>query len=515
MKLLIENVLSYDDLPSLPEVAHRILLLAQDSTTNVDVLADAVKADPAISAKILRTANSAFFGRQYAVTSVKAAIPVLGSTLIRTLVLGFSLTQKETWSILEQEYRRFWRRALAQASAAESLARQLTNEDSDSYFVAGLLQDVGILAILRTNPKGYVDEVLNQSTVANLCHVERKQLGFSHVEVSMQFCEKLHLADSTVEAIRDHHGPLDLLNSGTSSKLSQALKLAAHCANLIESDGRTPSREFKTAISRSFGIKDNQIDEFMGEVRARIEQGASAFAVDIGDLPPIHEILGQAKVAIEDIAIRSQLEAAEAKQDAINANDRLERLEVRSRQFEEEMFKDPLTGAFNRRILDTEMQRIIDACHEDQESLSFLFLDIDNFKTLNDVCGHEAGDRALQMVVKVLKSSLRERDLVIRYGGDEFITVFIGVSIDALENIADRICREVLSSLQVLTEQVTATTSVGGIHCPAEFLADLDLASLIPSVDQRMYMAKQQGGNQFVIASIDDPLLVPSDCMNG
>lgn len=502
----VDDVLSCADLPSLPEVAHRILLLAQNPSADVNELADAVKADPAISAKILRTANSAFFGRQYTVRSVRAAIPVLGATLTRTLVLGFSLTQSETWKMLERGYRRFWRSALTQAAAAEALAKRMPEADADGYFIAGLLQDIGRLAMLRAMPYEYGDTALSQLSVEDLPRHERRKFGFTHIDVSERFCQGLQLDKSTVQAIRSHHEELDLLSSAPRGGLDPALKLASRCAEIIDSEAREPSRQFKKAIALSFGVKAQQLTSFIEEVHTRVEGAAHVFAVDIGSLPPVHELLGRAKVAIEDIAVRSQFEAARAKKHAILAHDQLAELEQRSRHLEQEMFKDPLTGAYNRRVLDTELDSLVARSLSEDKPLGLLFLDIDNFKTLNDVCGHEAGDLALQDVADVLARVLRKDDLVVRYGGDEFLVILLGISRYALNEVATRICSEVRDALQ--TDAVAASASVGGLHCSPEEIADTDPSSLIPAVDERMYRAKRNGGNQHVI----EPLVVEHAC---
>lgn len=505
MTLRLENVLASEELPSLPEVAHRILRLAEQESTDVDTLTNAVKADPAMAAKILKTANSAFFGRQYKVTSLQAAIPVLGATLIRTLVLGFSLSRQQSWRQLEDVYRKVWRRALTQAVAAELLGRKSGSSDPDSFFVAGLIQDVGVLAILSTGASDYVEQVFRHSTIVDLASNERRYMGFSHVDVGVRLCENWQLAPLTIEAIRDHHGPVRWLKQAPPvSALAQTLKLATRIAHHLETPSNEISRDLTTSLSKCCGISKQGIPEFLDEIDARIAEASNAFSMDIDELLAPHELLGKARTAMEGIAIQSQLDAAAAKKDAMHVRDRLASAEDRSRYFEQEMFKDPLTGAHNRRLLETGLETEIAVCREGQKPLGMLFLDIDKFKTLNDVCGHKTGDRALRSVVGVLQGSLRDDDLVIRYGGDEFIAILIGVSVDTLREVAQRICCEVQRALNELTDEVHASASLGGIHCPCDQLSDVSVDSLINEVDRRMYQAKQQGGGQCAVVSVQD-----------
>ncbi len=496
----VERVLSAG-LPSLPEVAHRILRLAQNPRTTVEELADAIRVDPVMSAKILKTANSAFFGRQYKVTSVRSAIPVLGFTLIRTLVLGFTLTAEKEWHDFKDAYRKVWRRALIQAAAAERLAQQPGSADPDEYFVCGLIQDVGVLALMRTKTEEYVRTILDKATPYTQCKLEKQLFGISHIDVGEQYCKNLQLAPSTIEAIRNHHEPPVTLRSTPIPMLEHALQLASMTTRHIESETSVVSPEFRAVMKGTFQIPADEIPDFFDEVRGRVDQAAGAFSVDIGELPPIEEILGTARGLVEDIAIRSQMEAAEAKRDVGEAIEQLERVRDRSLYFQKEMFRDALTGAFNRRLLETGLENEIETCLQFEMPLGLLFFDLDNFKEINDQLGHEEGDEVLRQVAAILIDTLRDEDLVIRYGGDEFLAVFMGLTLDALNAVAGRICQRLEKELNSV-RRGQVSVSIGGIFCPIERLSDVDFSWLVRRVDQQMYTAKQRGGNQAIVVQI-------------
>ncbi|MGN2393641.1 GGDEF domain-containing protein, partial [Pelomicrobium sp. G1] len=82
---------------------------------------------------------------------------------------------------------------------------------------------------------------------------------------------------------------------------------------------------------------------------------------------------------------------------------------------------DPLTGLYNRRFLEEALARELARARRLQASLALVMADVDRFKSFNDSFGHEAGDMVLQSLARLLKSSLRDSDMVCRYGGEEFV----------------------------------------------------------------------------------------------
>ncbi|MEN6408548.1 MAG: diguanylate cyclase [Anaerolineaceae bacterium] len=156
--------------------------------------------------------------------------------------------------------------------------------------------------------------------------------------------------------------------------------------------------------------------------------------------------------------------------------------------------KDPLTGLTNRRYMELEISRHL-AQYQRKEIGEFgvLFIDLDNFKGINDTFGHEAGDLVLKMVSQTLANSLRQRDLLGRWGGDEFIAIIDGVDTEQLAVIANRAC--------VLTS--TTWQSFNGVPCSPTISIGVTLVHpgdtqdcLLRRADEAMYQSKKAGRNQ-------------------
>lgn len=163
---------------------------------------------------------------------------------------------------------------------------------------------------------------------------------------------------------------------------------------------------------------------------------------------------------------------------------------------------DPLTGLFNLRFGITRFHEEYSRAVRANTPLGVMMFDIDHFKQVNDTYGHLVGDRVLMMVTKVARLALREGDIFIRYGGEEFLAVLPLASRDDVQNIAERM-RHLVEDAVVREggSEIRVTVSVGGTSYP-EFdvknEADL-IKAVIKAVDQALYIAKDAGRNRVII----------------
>ncbi len=162
---------------------------------------------------------------------------------------------------------------------------------------------------------------------------------------------------------------------------------------------------------------------------------------------------------------------------------------------------DSLTGIYNRRFgmerLHEEYTRVI----RQDLPLSLLMMDIDHFKSINDTYGHRAGDRALKLVVKVMKSVMREGDILCRYGGEEFMAILPGADCDNAQEVAERIRRRISDThLEHGDQIIPITISIGMASWPEHQVENEQ--QLIERADQTLYMAKESGRNRVVLAPV-------------
>ena len=165
------------------------------------------------------------------------------------------------------------------------------------------------------------------------------------------------------------------------------------------------------------------------------------------------------------------------------------------RKFERHATTDALTGLGNRHAMEDAFPREIERCRKNGEPVSLIMIDVDNFKGFNDRFGHIAGDRALSAVARILRSHFRPRDVLVRYGGDEFAVLLPQVGLPSALEIADRVRRSVSGDTGDSADsliQVPIRISMG----VAALLTGGDLDNLIRAADAALYRAKHAGGDR-------------------
>jgi diguanylate cyclase (GGDEF)-like protein len=160
---------------------------------------------------------------------------------------------------------------------------------------------------------------------------------------------------------------------------------------------------------------------------------------------------------------------------------------------------DPLTSVYNRRFGVERLKEEVARSQRSGDSLGLLILDLDHFKSVNDTYGHIVGDRVLQSAVLATRQVLRDGDVLVRYGGEEFLVILPGAGRGDLTDMAERIRRSI-SETEIVTggHRLSITVSIGGAGLPDQVIRDP--AGLIGIADQALYSAKAAGRDRSVIA---------------
>lgn len=164
---------------------------------------------------------------------------------------------------------------------------------------------------------------------------------------------------------------------------------------------------------------------------------------------------------------------------------------------------DEMTNLHNYRSFISRLKEEINRAKRNKSEISLVILDIDHFKNYNDTLGHQAGDEALREVGKVLRKTVRDEDIVSRYGGEEFCIIFPGIAKEGIESLCERI-RIKIEKHKFYKEKVQPTgkltISLGGATFPKDAA---DMHTLIQKADEALYRAKHLGRNQMQIISTD------------
>lgn len=191
--------------------------------------------------------------------------------------------------------------------------------------------------------------------------------------------------------------------------------------------------------------------------------------------------------------LKSMLASLQAAQNEVNRqNEKLQILATR----------DSLTSCFNRRSFDEHSDRELDVAKGDDKPLSYIMLDIDHFKSVNDNYGHAVGDKVIQQVVSTARSGLRSIDIIGRYGGEEFCILLPGLDLDQAGVVAERLRFRVENEVSDVLGKDSECTITCSFGVSSTEVCDFDTHILVDSADKALYLSKNSGRNR--VTRFDD-----------
>jgi diguanylate cyclase len=204
----------------------------------------------------------------------------------------------------------------------------------------------------------------------------------------------------------------------------------------------------------------------------------------------LHEVNGElAREVAERTVLESEL--AETKGDLADARDDLARSRANEEESRQTSLQDPVTGLSNRALFDQRLAHGLIQAKRHGWGLAIVFIDIDKFKSINDVHGHDLGDKVLLMVANRLQASVRGEDTVSRWGGDEFACILLGVKQEA--DVA-RIAENLVTRITEDCEFDGAVLSIGASLGVAVYPQDGETPDILfKNADRAMYRAKETG----------------------
>jgi putative nucleotidyltransferase with HDIG domain len=255
---LEKTVARVGDLPAMPEIVAEVVRLTEDPATTMAQLGDVLQHDQALTAKILRVSNSAYYGMKQHVGTLRLALVILGVREIRNVVLGISLFDALLDPAMDSsKYHQLWNHSLVVAALAKKLADHLRLDVHGEDFIAGLLHDIGKLVMWRRFADRYTSLVRAARPLPkSSCPMEEEKFGFNHAEVGAALLSRWNLPETLVDALLFHH-PSDgtALENAKDPRLSAMTRIANFAA-------RDPST-FSEA-ERCYAYKDDEAWRLMG-----------------------------------------------------------------------------------------------------------------------------------------------------------------------------------------------------------------------------------------------------------
>ena len=493
---LIEKELN---LPSPPSIAVQILNAVQKDDAALADLGEVISADPSLTAKMLKVANSSLFSRNGDVTNINRAMSLLGTNIIKNIALSFVIASE----LCDNEdsnfnYDLYWRRAVTTAVSAELLAKTIQYK-TDDIFVTALLQDIGMLIISMTKGDEYNSLIKEAySSHLNLLDVEKEKYGFDHQQVGYALLMSWHLPDTISEPILYHHKPDNAPESCL--KATEILYLADQLSAVyLEPGTAEKAREIQQILTDKFDIDEDQTLELLDNIATNSSKMITTFELDPEEIRPYSLLLQEANAELGKLNLSNEqmiLEMREAKGEAEKLAHELQDANTRLKEL---VYRDGLTGLYNHRYFQESLGNELARASRYHSSVSLIMFDIDFFKKVNDTHGHPAGDLVLMNIARAVTSAVRPCDIVARYGGEEFAVILPETSAAGVKVFAARLRRCVEGIATLVDGQLIYVTVSAGATTFNQENTKTPKSILIETADRALYMSKQNGRNQVTV----------------
>lgn len=220
------------DLPAIPAVASKVLKILPDSSTTASQLQKVISADQALTARVLKIANSAFYGRVRDIQTISEAIVVVGFNTLKSIVL--TVSSREIYKRFGLTEKMLWEHSIGAAVCAAIIAREIGFENEEEAFLGGLFHDVGKVVLNNSDPQKFssvMEKVYNEHLSFRVA--EWDIFGFSHTEVGSLVIRKWKLSEALELVIKNQYNPRWLSTTPYLMRLTAIVSLANQfCLNL-------------------------------------------------------------------------------------------------------------------------------------------------------------------------------------------------------------------------------------------------------------------------------------------
>jgi len=478
-------------LPSPPQVALKIVDVTRAEDKGASDLAEVLRADPAISAKILQISNSSAYSRSREITTLTDAINLLGTKSLSVIALGFSMKQSiPSFNVRGLDQEVLWKHSVATGVFARTLSRVMGATNTEVAFMCGLLSRIGQLVLLSAMPKRYSGVIEKSVDCLPTAKDEFDELGVTHHDVANLLLSQWGLPNTICDTVQQWEAEsLDIENEEIQQLVNVVfLANAARAVLFDDKKGACLERLHSLAQDRC-GLNPNEIDRIFVACQTELHETLAIF-IDQREELSCESILAMAKDQIVQMSIQLAT-------DFSSLNERCEELSNSNLALQKQSTTDGLTGLSNRFALDAELENLT-ACYDSNKRrpYSIVMIDIDHFKRLNDNHGHDVGDKVLRTVGAALSASARATDFVARYGGEEFTVILQNCdsrqAVAVAERFRDAVGRQEIEVAEG-TLLITASAGVASSDCSGQSSQEL-----LKCADEALYQAKHNGRDQTV-----------------
>jgi len=497
---VIQRVIETGSLPTLSTVASTLINITGKEETTIYDISKLIAQDVSLSSKILKVVNSSFYNFPNEVGTIQQAVAILGTNAVRSLVLSFSfLNMERPKHGAGFNYGRFWEESLAAAVASKLIMAKVSDQDPEEAFTVSLLQNLGKLILACAYGETY-DQLLEEAAGSEkrLLELEDERIGANHAYIGGEAAKRWNFPDSLAIPIVYHHDPDSYAGDNADIKTEiKVVHLAALLANIMYSGNPIEYHApFRERAQKMFKLDTAGIDEILEKANGEVAKAAQYFGLNIEGTASIPEILQQANIELSLLNMSYEQINRELVQSKMQLEKLTAELEEKNIYLEGIASLDGLTQIYNHRYFQEFLDKEISRTIRQENEMSLVLADIDNFKKFNDFYGHQAGDYVLREVAKLCGGVIREYDLIARYGGEEFVFILPETGQDEALIVAEKIRAAVEQHPFSYEGDDYRVTSSFGVSVFSGTGKPMKKTELIERADKAMYVAKKKGRNR-------------------
>jgi len=535
---------------TLPAVAVQVLQLTSHPRVDVQKLKDCIENDPALTAKVLRFVNSSFFGTSRRVPDLTQALAMLGTKSLKLLVLGFSLPGELFAGVGGDILRRYWRRTLTKAVAAREISESLWKLPGDEAFLAGLLQDIGMLVLLQEVGEPYAKFLdLALAKAADLAAVEEKSLGFDHARLSAELLRRWGLPAVLVDPIAAGR-PIQSLDALpiVDRRLPQILRLADLLSSVLTENRSDLLPDLLDCGEKFHNLTHFDLSVLVTVLQDKVELLADVLSLELPEGRDYNTVLREAHERMSDVAAEAAGELMGSLQPADSAADGEALLaEVQSLAASVRELARPLKAGGRRSTRSKEpataseasfhstadatspptatashratqpsaaneapndvprdgqadpgfvgaLTTIVSSCRQSRCALSLVLVEVDHFEEIVLTRGLSASQRMVALIGTICKG-LGLHDAICRQTSDsQFALILPGHDRSSGVDAANQLLRELRHIAAPSEAAPTMTVSIG-LSAVALPLKNFRAQDLLETAERCLHAAQRSGGN--------------------
>jgi len=472
-------------LPSPPGTALQILRLCQEEETSVSDMASTLAADPALSMRLLKYANSALIGYSKEITNVRDAVLVLGMKSVRMMALSFSLiTTNDKRACQGFDYGRYWSHSVACAVAARELAKLTRQAAPEEAFAVGLLAHIGKLFFAVCIPEKYAG-ILEAAggLMKDTTPYENKFFDTDYYNLGADLIKEWGIPQRLADAVRYQRSYNQLQLDSEVKALASLTNSGINIAAIMDvpHDDQINSPYWETLEQSGLFNSQEHLQEIIDKIRNEFHELADVLSLEKEIINNAEDIQAEAGEVLGELSLTTQLKS--------------EAIEKENQGLMKKALTDALTGIANRAALDKHLKHAWSEALRRKQPIGVIMLDVDLFKKFNDNYGHHVGDLVLKGVAQAITRTVRNVDFVARYGGEEFTVILNNADRMTAAHICVKIRKAVESSvIECEGKQYRVTVSIGSAIMPMPS-KNISPQQLLELADQQLYASKNKGRN--------------------